>query len=77
MKLKQKNKNMNGIKILTRLTLGFAVLAALIYGVAYIKNDNLNGTLGGFLGGTLLLGFITFIGLILALVISSIKNPNK
>lgn len=71
---------MNGIKTLTRLTLGLAGSAALFAGIGYLIDDSYNTTVSGFLGGiaavSAFLGLISFIGLILALVISSFKGGN-
>jgi hypothetical protein len=66
---------MNSIKTLTILTislLGIGILLMYLFG----KGGEINA-LSGIGYGAILLGGISFIGLVLALVIRSIKSPNK
>ncbi|MBE2207009.1 MAG: hypothetical protein IAE84_05460 [Saprospiraceae bacterium] len=64
---------MNGVKLLTKITLGLLAFGGLLVWIGSGK-DNTTTIVGAI---ALYGGGIAFIGLIVAIVIQSIRSPNK
>lgn len=65
---------MKSRKTLTTMTLAFAIVGALLI---TFDPRHIDGVAGGIGAGSLFLGFLSFIGLLLSLVISSLREDKK